>query len=205
MPDPGANPRDAENDRHGFAVYAVFVVAGSAQVSAISDLRRAMYSGSEPAPAYVNAPAHVTVKRLFAGIPNVEAIQEAIHGLAESTKPFRIEFEGEPEQRGQDGSSLAVPVKPTPELIALNQSLESAIGSLVATEYGATDFRPHMIIFQDASTDEAERGLRLARGLRLGTGFYVESLEMMARTAPFRGGRWQSLMSIDLDIWGAAN
>ena len=62
------NPRDAENDRHGFALYAVFAIAGSAQVSAISELRRAMYSGVEDPPAYVNAPAHVTVKRLFAGI-----------------------------------------------------------------------------------------------------------------------------------------
>lgn len=201
MPGPSANPRDAENDRHGFAVYAVFIVAGSAQVSAISDLRRPMYSESSEPPAYVTAPAHVTVKRLFAGIPNVEDIQEAIHGLAESTKPFRIEFKGPPESRGNDGSSLTVPIKSTPELVAINQSLESAIGPLVETEYGAAEFRPHMTVFQDAAPEEAEKGLRLAKGLRLGTGFYVETLEMMARTAPFRGGRWTSLASFELDIW----
>jgi hypothetical protein len=89
------DPRDVTNDRHGFAVYGVFAIAGQAQVSAISELRRAMYSGVEDPPAYVNAPAHVTVKRLFSGIPNVEDIQEAVHGLAESTKPFRIEFAGD--------------------------------------------------------------------------------------------------------------
>lgn len=197
----GANPRDAKNDRHGFAVYAVFAVAGSDQVAAISELRRAMYAGSDNPPAYVNAPAHVTVKRLFAGIPNVEDIQEAIHGLAESTKPFRIEFASDPEPRGAGGSSLAVPIKTTPELVALNHSLESAISPLVEAEYGNAEFRPHMTIFQDASPDEAETGLRLARGLRLATGFHVETLEMMARSAPFRGGRWQSLASFELDIW----
>ncbi len=196
-----ANPRDAENDRHGFAVYAVFAVAGSGQVAAISELRRAMYAGSGDPPAYVNAPAHVTVKRLFAGIPNVEAIQEAIHGLAESTKPFRIGFAGDPEPRGVEGSSLAVPIQSTPELVALNDSLESAISPLVEAEYGDTRFQPHMTVFQDASADEAETGLRLARGLRLGTGFHVETLELMARSAPFRGGRWQSLASFELDIW----
>jgi len=195
------NPRDALNDRHGFAVYAVFAVAGSAQVSAISELRRAMYSGVEDPPAYVNAPAHVTVKRLFARIPNVEEIQEAIHGICESTKPFRIELEAESESRVAADSSLTVPAKSSPELVALNQSLETAISPLAETEYGAAEFRPHMTVFQDAAPEESEKGLRLAKGLRLGTGFYVETLEMMARTAPFRGGRWTSLASFDLDIW----
>lgn len=195
------NPRDAQNDRHGFAVYAVFAIAGSAQVSAVSELRRAMYSGVEDPPAYVNAPAHVTVKRLFAGIPNVEEIQEAIHGICESTKPFRIELEADPESRTVDGASLAIPVKPTPELLVLNQALESVISPLVETEFGAADFRPHMTVFQDAKPAESETGMRLAKGLRLGTGFYVETLEMMARTAPFRGGRWTSLASFELDIW----
>jgi 2'-5' RNA ligase len=195
------NPRDAENDRHGFALYAVFAIAGSAQVSAISELRRAMYSGVEDPPAYVNAPAHVTVKRLFAGIPNVEDIQEAIHGICESVKPFRIELDPEPESSAADGSSLTVPVKSTPELVALNQSLETAINPLVETEFGDADFHPHMTVFQDAASEESEKGLRLAKGLRLGTGFYVETLEMMARTAPFRGGRWTSLASFELDIW----
>jgi 2'-5' RNA ligase len=195
------NPRDAENDRHGFALYAVFAIAGSAQVSAISELRRAMYSGVEDPPAYVNAPAHVTVKRLFAGIPNVEDIQEAIHGICESVKPFRIELDPEPESSAADGSSLTVPVKSTPELVALNQSLETAINPLVETEFGDADFHPHMTVFQDAASEESEKGLRLAKGLWLGTGFYVETLEMMARTAPFRGGRWTSLASFELDIW----
>jgi 2'-5' RNA ligase len=195
------NPRDALNDRHGFAVYAVFAVAGSAQVSAISELRRAMYSGVEDPPAYVNAPAHVTVKRLFARIPNVEEIQEAIHGICESTKPFRIELEAESESRVAADSSLTVPAKSSPELVALNQSLETAISPLAETEYGAVEFRPHMTVFQDAAPEESEKGLRLAKGLRLGTGFYVETLEMMARTAPFRGGRWTSLASFELDIW----
>jgi 2'-5' RNA ligase len=195
------NPRDALNDRHGFAVYAVFAVAGSAQVSAISELRRAMYSGVEDPPAYVNAPAHVTVKRLFARIPNVEEIQEAIHGICESTKPFRIELEAESESRVAADSSLTVPAKSSPELVALNQSLETAISPLAETEYGAAEFRPHMTVFQDAAPEESEKGLRLAKGLRLGTGFYVETLEMMARTAPFRGGRWTSLASFELDIW----
>ena len=197
----GENPRDAHNDRHGFAVYAVFAIAGSAQVSAISELRRAMYSGVEDPPAYVNAPAHVTVKRLFAGIPNVEEIQEAIHGICESVKPFRIELEAEPESSSAVGPSLTVPVKRTPELLALNQALELAISPLADTEYGAADFQPHMTVFQDATADEAQRGLRLAKGLRLGNGFNVETLEMMARTAPFRGGRWTSLASFELDIW----
>ncbi len=58
-----------------------------------------------------------------------------------------------------------------------------------------------MTVFQDAAPEEAEKGLRLAKGLRLGTGFYVETLEMMARTAPFRGGRWTSLASFEMDIW----
>lgn len=195
------NPRDAENDRHGFAVYAVFAVAGQAQVSAISELRRAMHSGSDNPPAYMNAPAHVTAKRLFSGIPNIEDIQEAIHGVAESTKPFRVEFAGEPESRGVDGSSLVVPVRTTSELVQLNNALESAISPLAEVEYGSAEFAPHMTVFQDASQDESERGMRLAKGLRLGTGFYVETLEMMARTAPFRGGRWQSLASLELDIW----
>jgi 2'-5' RNA ligase len=195
------NPRDAENDRHGFAVYAVFAIASSDQVSAISELRRAMYSGVEDPPAYVTAPAHVTVKRLFAGIPNVEEIQEAIHGICESTKPFRIELEAEPESHVADRASLAIPVKSTPDLAALNQALESAISPLAETEYGAHDFHPHMTVFQDAAPEEAEKGLRLAKGLRLGTGFYIESLEMMSRTAPFRGGRWTSLASFELDIW----
>jgi 2'-5' RNA ligase len=195
------NPRDALNDRHGFAVYAVFAVAGSAQVSAISELRRAMYSGVEDPPAYVNAPAHVTVKRLFARIPNVEEIQEAIHGICESTKPFRIELEAESESRVAADSSLTVPAKSSPELVALNQSLETAISPLAETEYGAVEFRPHMTVFQDAAPEESEKGLRLAKGLRLGTGFYVETLEIMARTAPFRGGRWTSLASFELDIW----
>jgi 2'-5' RNA ligase len=195
------NPRDAENDRHGFALYAVFAIAGSAQVSAISELRRAMYSGVEDPPAYVNAPAHVTVKRLFAGIPNVEDIQEAIHGICESVKPFRIELDPEPESSAADGSSLTVPVKSTPELVALNQSLETAINPLVETEFGDADFHPHMTVFQDAASEESGKGLRLAKGLWLGTGFYVETLEMMARTAPFRGGRWTSLASFELDIW----
>ncbi len=197
-----ADPRDAENDRHGFAVYAVFAVAGSNQVAAVGEMRRAMLSGSTNPPAYANAPAHVTVKRLFAGIPNVEQIQEAIHAIAEATPPFRIEFDGGPQPRAGNGSALAVSVKTTPELAAVNRSLESAIGPLVEREFGAVEFRPHMTVFQDASPEEAERGLRLARGLRVGTGFHVESLEMMARTAPFLGGRWQSLMSFELDIWG---
>ena len=197
-----SNPRDAQNDRHGFAVYAVFAVAGQAQVSAISELRRAMYSDSGDPPAYVNAPAHVTVKRLFSGIPNIEDIQESIHGVAESTKPFRVEFTGQPESGGDGGSSLTVPVRGTPELVGLNDSLETAIGPRAETEYGNAEFKPHMTVFQDASLAESERGMRLAKGLRLGTGFYVETLEMMARTAPFRGGRWQSLASFDLDIWG---
>ena len=160
-----------------------------------------MYSGVEDPPAYVNAPAHVTVKRLFARIPNVEEIQEAIHGICESTKPFRIELEAESESRVAADSSLTVPAKSSPELVALNQSLETAISPLAETEYGAVEFRPHMTVFQDAAPEESEKGLRLAKGLRLGTGFYVETLEMMARTAPFRGGRWTSLASFELDIW----
>jgi 2'-5' RNA ligase len=195
------NPRDAENDRHGFAVYAVFAVAGSAQVAAISELRRAMYSRVEDPPAYINAPAHVTLKRLFAGIPNVEEIQEVIHGICESVKPFRIELEGGLESRGSNHSSLAIPVKSTPELVAVNHALESAISPLADTEFGGPDFHPHMTVFQDAAPEEAEKGMRLAQGLRLGTGFYVETLEMMARTAPFRGGRWTSLASFEMDIW----
>ena len=119
----------------------------------------------------------------------------------ESTKPFRIELEAESGSRTADGPSLAIPVKSTPELVELNQSLESAISPLVETEFGAAEFLPHMTVFQDASPEEAEKGLRLAKGLRLGTGFYVETLEMMARTAPFRGGRWTSLASFELDIW----
>jgi|TARA_B110000263_G_scaffold192460_1_gene170444 2'-5' RNA ligase len=195
------DPRDVTNDRHGFAVYGVFAIAGQAQVSAISELRRAMYSGVEDPPAYVNAPAHVTVKRLFSGIPNVEDIQEAVHGLAESTKPFRIEFAGDPESSGGGNSSLAVPVKSTSELVTVNTTLESAIGQIVETEYRPIEFQPHMTVFQDADEDESERGLRLTKGLRLGTGFHVETLELMARTAPLRGGRWQSLGSFELDIW----
>lgn len=198
---PGGNPRDAENDRYGFAVYAVFAVAGSAQVSAISEARRAMYSGAVDPPAYVTAPAHVTVKRLFSGIPSIEDIQEAIHGVAESTKPFRVEFDGDPGPRGNDRAALAVPVKSTAELVGLNGALEAAISPLVEAEYGSDTFTPHMTVFQDASPEEAERGTRLAKGLRLGPGFYVETLEMMARSAPFRGGRWQSLASFELDIW----
>jgi 2'-5' RNA ligase len=141
------------------------------------------------------------VKRLFAGIPNVEEIQEAIHGICESVKPFRIELEAELESRGSNSSSLAIPVKITQELVAVNQALESAISPLADTEFGSSDFHPHMTVFQDASPEESGKGMRLARGLRLGTGFYVETLEMMARTAPSRGGRWTSLASFEMDIW----
>ena len=167
-----------------------------------------MLSGVDRPPAYVSAPAHVTVKRLFASISNVGDIQEAIHAVAESTPPFWIEFDGDRDDGefpGNDGSSLTVPVTLTPDLVAINSALESTISPLAGYEFGAPEYRPHMTVYQDASPEEAGRGLRLAKGLKLGNGFRVESLELMARTAPFRGGRWQSLASFDLDIWGAEN
>ena len=110
-------------------------------------------------------------------------------------------MEAELESRGSNSSSLVIPVKITPELVAVNRALQSAISPLADTEFGNPDFHPHMTVFQDAGPEESEKGMRLARGLRLGTGFYVETLEMMARTAPFRGGRWTSLASFEMDIW----
>ena len=168
-----SDPCVVQNDRHGFTVYSVFAIAGQAQVSAVSDLRRAMYSRTNNPPAYVNAPAHVTLKRLFSGIP-------------------------EPQTSGFDAE---VPVGITNELSALNYSLEAAITPLAQREYGSDHFRPHMTLFTEASVDESLRGMRLLKGLRLGTGFYVESIEMMARSGPLTGGRWQSIASFDLDIW----
>ena len=193
-----SDPCVVQNDRHGFTVYSVFAIAGQAQVSAVSELRRAMYSRTNNPPAYVNAPAHVTLKRLFSGIPNIEDIQEVIHGVAESTKPFWIDLAAEPQTSGFDAE---VPVGITNELSALNYSLEAAITPLAQREYGSDHFRPHMTLFTEASVDESLRGMRLLKGLRLGTGFYVESIEMMARNGPLTGGRWQSIASFDLDIW----
>ena len=190
-----SDPRHQTNDEFGYAVYSVWVYATADQIADIAELRHEISWTRNVLPAYIRAKAHVTVKALCSGIGSLELMASAVKSVASSSSPFEIQFQKHLAEWGDGNHTCAKPVEVSQELKSLNRKLESAVRPLTQKTFGGRNFKPHMTIYQDANQIEVRSGKELAKGLKLGRGFQVNTLELVGRVGPFATGQWKSLGS----------
>ena len=179
----GSNHPD---DAFGHSVYAVVAFAPPELADAVDGLRRAIEMKR------ASIPAHVTVKGTFCDIDSLEAVHEQIQTIAQTTAPVQIDF-ADPRNPASGDSWAVLDVRLTSALSALNDFLEQALGPLSTNAYSDEPYRPHLTLCQDCSPEQLDHAMRLAAAIDFGTGFLATAIDLMGRTGPAYGGRWESI------------
>ncbi|MBI4220640.1 MAG: 2'-5' RNA ligase family protein [Chloroflexi bacterium] len=184
------DPYILSNDRHGYAVYSTVLFANPeqrAKVQAIRDavkVRRSMM------------PAHITSKGGFCEIPRIEQVRELLDQVCRETRPFIVEFEGQPRARkAANGEVLSTQaIRLTPDLVSLHERLIDTLGPVTTDAYQQNrPYHPHLTIYHEPEPALEQRGVELLGTLDIGIGYEVRELHFMGHVGrPYRG-RWETL------------
>jgi 2'-5' RNA ligase len=188
------DPRTLPNDRFGFSVYALVAHASPEQVRTVAEVREAV--------GQVRAviPAHVTVRGTFYGIESLEGMRGLLRKAAAGVEPTRVEFSpGGWNSHTDDGDrhGYVMHCLTTPALRSLHETFDLVIRPRSEDAYG-DGYRAHLTLCQDCTAEQIRQAETLVAGLDFGTGFSVESVELMGREGPAFGGEWTLIESFPL-------
>jgi 2'-5' RNA ligase len=145
-------------------------------------------------------PAHVTVRGTFYGMESLDEMRGLLRETAHGLEPTRVAFglagwtihtdDG-------DRHGCVLPCVTSPALRALHQAFDAAIRPRSRDAYG-DGYRAHLTLCQDCTREQAQQAEALIAGMDFGTGFDVNSVELMGRVGPAFGGRWTLIESLPL-------
>jgi 2'-5' RNA ligase len=186
--------RTLPNDRFGYSVYTVVAHASPEQVRMVADVRRAINL------TRATIPAHVTVRGTFHSIKSLDEIRGLLRHVASQQKPASVEFSPEGWKFIAQGDSRHIGIMPcetTPGLVFLNRAFDAVIRPHSTNAY-SDEYRAHMTLCQDCTEEQIIQAKALAGDLDIGTGFTVNSVELMGRVGPAFGGEWKLIESFQL-------
>jgi 2'-5' RNA ligase len=190
------DPRTLPNDRFGYSVYALVAHASPEQVRMVSEVREAV--GQTRAVI----PAHVTVRGTFYGIASLDEMRRLLRETAHDLEPTRVTFglDGWTIHPGDgDRHGCVMPCETTPALLALHRTFDAVIRPRSRDAYG-DGYHAHLTLCQDCTREQAQQAVALIAGMDIGTGFDVDSVELMGRVGPAFGGRWTLIESLRLAL-----
>lgn len=190
MPARTVNPYELSNDRYGYSVYGVVLLASDAQQRKVQTIRDSVRNRRSM------IPAHVTSKGPVCEIPDLETIQSLVGTVASMTVPFTVKFDGRPIVRRLPNSEIIAiqPIAKTMELVALHRRLLEVLLPMTTNAYDADatgDYHPHLTIYHEPEPELATQAEKLLSNIDLGTGFDVAAVHLVAHKGrPYRG-EWQ--------------
>jgi 2'-5' RNA ligase len=188
------DPRTVPNDRFGYSVYALVAHASPEQVRLVAEVREAV--------GQVRAviPAHVTVRGTFYGIGSLDELRRLLRQAAAGSEPTRVDFssDGWKLHTGDgDRYGCVMPCVTSRALRSLHETFDAVIRPLSQDGYG-DGYRAHLTLCQDCTREQVQQAMTLVAGRDIGTGFRVDSVELMGRIGPAFGGEWMLIESIPL-------
>ena len=188
------DPRALPNDRFGYSVYSLVSHASPEQVRLVAEVREAVGQ------ARAVIPAHVTVRGTFHGIGSLEEIRGLLRQTAAGLEPTRVEFSPGGwtlHSDGGDRHGCVMPCVTSPALRSLHEAFDAVIRPHSQDGYG-DDYRAHLTLCQDCTREQVQQAMGLVADRDFGTGFSVDSVELMGRVGPAFGGEWTLIESLPL-------
>ena len=188
------NQRTLPNDSFGYSAYTVVAHASPEQVRMVAGVRKAIKLER------ATIPAHVTVRGTFHSIESLDEMRNLLRDVASQQKPAAVTFspEGWKFIAQDNGRHIGImPCETTPELRALNKVFDAVIRPRSVNAY-PDDYRAHMTLCQDCTDEQIVQAQGLTAGLDVGTGFKINSVELMGRVGPAFGGEWKLIESFPL-------
>ncbi len=189
------SPYEQQNDRFGYAVYSVVVLADPETWRSVQAVRDAV------AAQRAMMPAHVTVKGTFCRIEDLDQIMAVISRIAAATERVYVRFAGGANQSfgRADLQSGFQGIQVTPDLRALHMSLYDSLSPVSILAYGpeGESYHPHLTVYAEPAPGRGDLAHELASKLDLGAGFTASSMCLMGHVGtPYRG-EWKLIKEFD--------
>jgi len=185
------------DDRFGYSVYAVVIVAPREIMQMVGGLRQTLRI-TRPM-----IPAHVTVKGTFYDVPDLDDLRKRLAALATRMRSFRLRFDGQ--QHANEGRHRFFAVQKTYELMNLHRDLESLIGPVSKNAYGDHEYQPHLTIYERVTEEQAATGQVVAEFMDPGAGFIATAFSLMARKGKAADGTWVEVQRYALGSSGGGD
>ncbi len=178
------------NDKFGYRIYGVMAHLPLRHANQVRRLHRmvgALDLATEP---------HCSIDN-FWGPDSLDDVREALRRVAGTRRPVTTEIDFNGLEKGKWGAAYSL--KPVPDLLALHTAVVSALLPLTKRIYDpASEWWPHTTVLLDAKPGEMDRIDKALASIRLESKLRFESVELIGRVGPSRGGDYVILDSFRL-------
>ena len=178
------------NDKFGFRIYGVMAHLPEQQASEIRKFHRLVGAddlATEP---------HCSLDN-FWGPDDLDAVKSAIATVASTHSPFETKVDFSDTRIGDWGCAFSL--EPASGLVSLNAALVTALDPLTKRIYSIdTPFWPHTTALLSAKPDEVPKMEPNIGKIDMTGEMRFETIELIGRIGPARGGEYQILESYRL-------
>ncbi|MBI4305514.1 MAG: hypothetical protein HY678_04265 [Chloroflexi bacterium] len=178
------------NDKFGYRIYGVMAHLPLRQANQVRRLHRmvgALDLATEP---------HCSIDN-FWGPKSLDDVKAALGKVTKFHVPFVTEIDFKDLDKGKWGAAFGL--RKTPELMALQRDVIAAVMPHTQRIFDpAGDYWPHTTVLLDAKPGEMEGIDAALASISLEPNFPVESIELIGRVGPSRGGDYVILDSFKL-------
>jgi 2'-5' RNA ligase len=185
--DPDALP----NDKFGYRIYGVMAHLPEPQASEVRKFHRLI--GADD----LATRPHCSVDN-FWGPDDLDAVKAALANVAKVSPPFETEVDPEGTNIGKWGCALGLRREPT--LMRLHDAVVVAITPVTKRIYTEdSPYRPHTTVVLNAKPEELPKIEPNLSKIDMSGAMRFESIELIGRVGPARGGEYHVLESWKLD------
>jgi hypothetical protein len=178
------------NDKFGYRIYGVMAHLPLRQANQVRRFHRmigALDLATEP---------HCSIDN-FWGPESLDDVRTALRRVAAAHHPVSTEIDFNDLGRGNWGAAYRL--KSVPQLLSLHQAVVSALLPLTKRIYDpASEWRPHTTVLLDPKPGEMDRVDQALTAIHLEPKLRFESIELIGRVGPSRGGDYVILDSFEL-------
>lgn len=178
------------NDKFGYRIYGVMAHMPLRQANQIRRLHRivgALDLATEP---------HCSIDNFY-GPESLDDVRSALRGVAKSLRPVSTEIDLKSLDMGKWGAAYGL--KQLPALIALHEGVVKALLPHTKRIFDpAGKYWPHVTVLLDAKPGEVDRIDAALAAIQLEPAVTFQSIELIGRIGPSRGGDYVVLDSFKL-------
>jgi 2'-5' RNA ligase len=178
------------NDKFGYRIYGVMAHLPEPQASEIRKFHKLV--GADD----LATKPHCSLDN-FWGPDDLDAVKAAIAGVATRHRPFETEVDFSDTRIAEWG--CAYTLKSVPDHHALHDALITALDPITKRIYSIdSDYWPHTTALLDAKPDEYPRIRPNLEKIDMTGSMRFETIELIGRIGPARGGEYEILASFPL-------
>ena len=179
------------NDKFGFRIYGVMAHLPEPQAGEIRKFHELV--GADD----LATKPHCSIDN-FWGPDDLDAVKTAIGQVAQDASPFETEVDFSDTRIADWGCAFSL--QPAAGLLAIHEALVHALGPLTKRIYSAdTPFWPHTTALLNAKADEVPKMKPNLGQIDMTGKMRFETIELIGRIGPARGGEYQILDSYRLE------